>query len=221
MATSSEKTLPCTDSKEGSKSCSHNSNAFDIPGMLALVAPDESKIKEESEKLATDPASFNQLSEQLHRAFPKKPEIVKMAQRLHNNLREYPQLCPSLEALGDPVALEKFAEFVAQMKKDPKVKPILDEIDACGPVAVIKFGADKDVLKKLGQAMTTLCDVEGLNNDKDQVSLGVNALTIVSGYAKMKCAKLLLDGEKRRKKRASHNGRKKHVNIPQEMGVAE
>lgn len=48
-------------------------------------------------------------------------------------------MSPFLEALGNPAATEQFAERMAQMKEDPELKPILAEIDAGGPSAMMKY----------------------------------------------------------------------------------
>lgn len=56
-----------------------------------------------------------------------------------------PQMSPFLEALGNPGATEQFAERMAQMKDDPELKPILAEIDAGGPSAMMKYERTKIV----------------------------------------------------------------------------
>ncbi|XP_010515096.1 PREDICTED: ankyrin repeat domain-containing protein 2B-like [Camelina sativa] len=149
-------------------------SAFDFSGMAGIL--NDPSIKELAEQIAQDP-SFNQLAEQLQRSVPtashegglpnfdpeqymktmqqvmENPEFRTMAERLGNALVQDPQMSPFLEALGNPAATEQFAERMAQMKDDPELKPILAEIDAGGPSAMMKYWNDKDVLAKLGEAM--------------------------------------------------------------------
>ncbi|XP_024016425.1 ankyrin repeat domain-containing protein 2B [Eutrema salsugineum] len=148
---------------------------FDFSSMASIL--NDPSIKELAEQIAKDPA-FNQLAEQLQRSVPSasqegglpnfdpdqymntmnqvmgNPEFRTMAERLGNALVQDPQMSPFLEAFGNPAATEQFAERMAQMKEDPVLKPILAEIDASGdPSAMMKYWNDKDVLKKLGEAM--------------------------------------------------------------------
>ncbi|KAG2241952.1 hypothetical protein Bca4012_015680 [Brassica carinata] len=81
------------------------------------------------------------------------PEFQTMAERLGKALVQDPQMSPFLDAFSNPETAEHFTERMARMKEDPELKPILDEIDAGGPSAMMKYWNDKDVLKKLGEAM--------------------------------------------------------------------
>ncbi|CAN8270872.1 unnamed protein product [Cochlearia groenlandica] len=182
MASSSDKTPPPTppsgdktDPKEESKSSPlPDFDSFDFGNMASLL--NDPSIKELAEQIAKDPA-FNQLAEQLQRSDPTasqeggglpnfdpeqymntmsqvmdNPEFRTMAERLGNALVQDPQVSPFLEALNNPGATEQFAARMAQMKEDPELKPILAEIDS-DPSAMMKYWNDKDLLKKLGEAM--------------------------------------------------------------------
>ncbi|KAF8101514.1 hypothetical protein N665_0204s0011 [Sinapis alba] len=81
------------------------------------------------------------------------PEFQTMAERLGKALVQDPQMSPFLDAFSSPETAEHFTERMERMKEDPELKPILDEIDAGGPSAMMKYWNDKDVLKKLGEAM--------------------------------------------------------------------
>ena len=48
-------------------------------------------------------------------------------------------MSPFLEAFSNPETAEHFTERMARMKEDPELKPILDEIDAGGPSAMMKL----------------------------------------------------------------------------------
>ncbi|KAJ0252192.1 Ankyrin repeat domain-containing protein 2A [Hirschfeldia incana] len=156
-----------------------NFNAFDFSNMAGIL--NDPSIRELAEQIAKDPA-FNQLAEQLQRSIPNpaeggaaagggfpnidpqqymstmqqvmhNPEFQTMAERLGNALVKDPQMSPFLDAFSNPETAEHFTERMARMKEDPELKPILDEIDAGGPSAMMKYWNDKDVLKKLGEAM--------------------------------------------------------------------
>ncbi|KAF8101080.1 hypothetical protein N665_0210s0015 [Sinapis alba] len=157
-----------------------NFNAFDFSNMASIL--NDPSIRELAEQIAKDPA-FNQLAEQLQRSIPNaaqggggegeggfpnidpqqyvstmqqvmhNPEFQTMAERLGNALVKDPQMSPFLDAFSNPETAEHFTERMARLKEDPELKPILDEIDAGGPSAMMKYWNDKDVLKKLGEAM--------------------------------------------------------------------
>lgn len=48
-------------------------------------------------------------------------------------------MSPFLDAFSNPETAEHFTERMARMKEDPELKPILDEIDAGGPPAMMKL----------------------------------------------------------------------------------
>ncbi|KAJ4871383.1 Ankyrin repeat domain-containing protein 2 [Raphanus sativus] len=153
-----------------------NLNAFDFSNMAGIL--NDPSIRELAEQIAKDPA-FNKLAEQLQGSIPNaaqgggggfpnidpeqyintmqqvmhNPEFQTMAERLGQALVQDPQMSPFLEAFSNPETAEHFTERMARMKQDPELKPILDEIDAGGPSAMMKYWNDKDVLKKLGEAM--------------------------------------------------------------------
>ncbi|CAN6984668.1 hypothetical protein BRARA_A00289 [Brassica rapa] len=154
-----------------------NFNAFDFSNMASIL--NDPSIRELAEQIAKDPA-FNKLAEQLQSSIPNaaegggaagfpnidpqqyvstmqqvmhNPEFQTMAERLGNALVKDPQMSPFLDAFSNPETAEHFTERMARMKEDPELKPILDEIDAGGPSAMMKYWNDKDVLKKLGEAM--------------------------------------------------------------------
>ncbi|KAG2323287.1 hypothetical protein Bca4012_058776 [Brassica carinata] len=148
-------------------------NAFDFSSMAGIL--NDPSIKELAEQIAKDP-TFNQLAEQLQKSVPSastegglpnfdpeqymatmnqvmgNPEFRTMAEKLGNALVQDPQMSTFMEAFANPGATEQFAERMAHMKEDPALKPILAEIDA-DPSAMMKYWNDKDVLKKLGEAM--------------------------------------------------------------------
>lgn len=45
-----------------------------------------------------------------------------------------------LESLTNPSRKEQLEEHMTRIKKDPSLKPILDEIESGGPAAMMKYG---------------------------------------------------------------------------------
>ncbi|XP_010526861.1 PREDICTED: ankyrin repeat domain-containing protein 2B-like [Tarenaya hassleriana] len=149
-------------------------NAFDFSNMSSLL--NDPSIQQLAEQISQDPA-FNQLAEQLQKSFSNTPSddsipqidpqqyyatmtqvmenpgFKTMAERLGNALLQEPSMSHLVENLTNPETTEQFAERMARMKEDPSLKPMLDEIEAGGPSAMMKYWNDKDVLKKLGEAM--------------------------------------------------------------------
>ncbi|CAE5960375.1 unnamed protein product [Arabidopsis arenosa] len=167
-------------------------------------------MKELVKNLTTDP-EFSHLSQQLQEVNSESPErytnkIQNMIECYRKHWVKFPQLSRPLETRGNPRALENYEELIEQLKKDSELEPILAEINANGPAALLKFSDDEDVLKKISKAMVivdhetaTLGNVEGMKTASasggNEVSEGRKALEIILEYEKMKCIKVVLDEE--------------------------
>ncbi|CAL1401841.1 unnamed protein product [Linum trigynum] len=149
-------------------------NPFDFSAMSGLL--NDPSIKELADQIAKDP-SFNQMAEQLQKTFQgaaveetvpqfdtqqyystmqqvmQNPQFMAMAERLGNALMQDPSMSHMLEHLTNPVQKDQMEERMARIKEDPSLKPILEEIESGGPAAMMRYWNDKDVLKKLGEAM--------------------------------------------------------------------
>lgn len=148
-------------------------NAFDFSAMSGLL--NDPSIKELAEQIAKDPA-FNQMAEQLQKSVQgtneegvpqfdtqqyyttmqtvmQNPQFMTMAERLGNALIQDPATSSMLENLANPLRKEELEEKMSQIKDDPALKPILDEIESGGPAAMMKYWNDPEILQKLGQAM--------------------------------------------------------------------
>ncbi|CAL9242945.1 unnamed protein product, partial [Arabidopsis halleri] len=215
-----EQTLPLS----GSVDSKDTPDALDSPGMTSGVVDVNpfSIIKESSAEETGTVPGYIRLAKEFLRCIPTtgnitefdeeqflgKPEVKKILEC------EDPQW--SLEALGNPQASEKYAELMVLVKKDAEVKSVLAEIKASGPVALLKYWNDKDVLRKLSKPMKSM---EGLttslvsrdDNEDEQISQGRKALEIVCQHAQL----ALLDSQKKKANAADKNRgeKRKHHSI--------
>ncbi|GMH24401.1 hypothetical protein Nepgr_026244 [Nepenthes gracilis] len=163
-------------------------NPFDFSAMSGLL--NDPSIKELAEQIAKDP-SFNQMAEQLqktlHGAAAKdgvpdaqeyystmqqvmqNPQFMTMAERLGNALMQDPSMSSMLENLVNPAHKEQIEKRMAQIKEDPTLKPILEEIETGGPAAMMRYWNDKEVLQKFGEAMGLTVSGEGATSAENSV----------------------------------------------------
>ncbi|KAI3855609.1 hypothetical protein MKW92_014739 [Papaver armeniacum] len=60
---------------------------------------------------------------------------------------------PSSNSTSTSISEEDLEELVSSLKKDPYLKPILEDIEIGGPTVMIRYLNDPEVLWKLAQAM--------------------------------------------------------------------
>jgi len=148
-------------------------NPFDFSAMTGLL--NDPSIKEMAEQIAKDPA-FNQMAQQLQRSVQnvnndgvpeldtnqyinamqqvmQNPQFMTMAERLGTALMQDPAMSGMLSNLTNPAHKEQLEQRMAQVREDPTLKPVLEEIETGGPAAMMKYWNDPVVLSKLGQAM--------------------------------------------------------------------
>ncbi|XP_073065847.1 ankyrin repeat domain-containing protein 2B-like isoform X3 [Primulina eburnea] len=149
-------------------------NPFDFSAMTGLM--NDPSIKVLAEQIAKDP-SFNQMAEQLQKTFHgdtvdngipnfdtqqyyatmqkvmQNPQFMTMAEKLGTAMMQDPAMSGMLEGLTNPANKVQLEERMSQIKEDPSLKPILEEIETGGPAAMMKYWNDKEVLQKLGEAM--------------------------------------------------------------------
>ncbi|CAK9254924.1 unnamed protein product [Sphagnum jensenii] len=148
-------------------------NPFDFSAMTGLL--NDPSIKEMAEQIAKDPA-FNQMAQQLQRSVQtvgdegvpqldtnqyinamqqvmQNPQFMTMAEHLGNALMQDPAMSGMLSNLTNPAHKEQLEQRMAQVREDPTLKPVLEEIESGGPAAMMKYWNDPAVLSKLGQAM--------------------------------------------------------------------
>ncbi|KAG2544462.1 hypothetical protein PVAP13_9KG017900 [Panicum virgatum] len=156
-------------------------NPFDFSTMMNLL--NDPSIKEMAEQIAKDPAftemaeqlqKMTVVSPRQAPAAPtpqaaaaldphkyvatmqqlmQNPQFVAMAERLGSALMQDPAMASMLGGLTNPTHKEQLEARIARMKEDPTLKPILDEIEAGGPAAMMKYWNDPEALHKFGRAM--------------------------------------------------------------------
>ncbi|KAH9302965.1 hypothetical protein KI387_014548, partial [Taxus chinensis] len=147
-------------------------NPFDFMAMSGLL--NDPSLKELAQDVSKDPA-FRQVARQLQQSVtgvgqsnapqmdPEKyvksmqklmqnPQFMIMAQHLRHSLMQDPAVANMIQTLSNPNQKEQFEARLAQLKNDPFLKPVLDEIAKGGPPAIMKYWNDPVVLSKLGQA---------------------------------------------------------------------
>lgn len=124
----------------------------------------DENIKELASKITKHPA-FPQMVEQLQkdeiplwdqqfictmRQFLENPQLMTIVHRLGNALIQDPVIASILDDISSPDPIEKIESWMLQLREDPSLKPIIDEIEKGGPEEMILW-CYEDILKKLGQ----------------------------------------------------------------------
>lgn len=189
------------DNAAGNKPTGNQDNAtlpspFDFSSMLSLL--NDPSIKELAKDVSKDPA-FWKMAQQLQQSVkgarksatpqldPDKyvksmqkvmqnPQFMTMAQHLHHSLMQDPAVMNLIKMLSNPVQKMQFEAQMAQLKNDPALKLVLDEISQGGPPAMMKYWNDPVILSKLGKAfqMGSSGDMpvskQSANNKREEMS---------------------------------------------------
>jgi len=84
----------------------------------------------------------------------QNPQFMQMAEQLGKTIIEKdPQMSEMMRTMQDPNYRTKVEQALKGLKDDPELKPILEELESKGPMAMMKYWNDPNVLQKLGQAM--------------------------------------------------------------------
>lgn len=149
-------------------------NPFDFSAMSNLLS--DPSIKELAEQIAKDPG-FASAAQQLQRSVQapiqggsapqldpqqyfgalqqvmQNPQFVTMAKKLGTVMMQDPSVSSMMQGLSNPAQKEQLEARLAQVREDPELKSVLDEIQTGGPSAMMKYWNDPTVLSKLGKAM--------------------------------------------------------------------
>lgn len=201
-------------------------NPFDFSAMSGLL--NDPSIKELAEQIATDPA-FRNMAEELQHSLQtgeqesipqlntqqyfntmqqvmENPQFMNMAERLSSTLMQDPATANILQNLRNSGQKEQIEAQMAQVRSDPSLKPILEDIEKEGPAVMMKYMNDPEVLSKLGNALgfaipegfpfssqlsETFHDVEG-TGEEDEEELTLHHAASVGDVEALKA--LLADG---------------------------
>ncbi|KAI5062364.1 hypothetical protein GOP47_0023295 [Adiantum capillus-veneris] len=157
-------------------------NPFDFSAMSNLLS--DPSIKELAEQIAKDP-SFTSAAQQLQQSLylPKadgagpqmdpqqyfgalqqvmqNPQFATMAKKLGNAMMQDPSVSSMMQGMSNPAQKEQLEARLTQVREDPELKGVLEEIQTGGPAAMMKYWNDPKVLSKLGKAMGGVTPSEG------------------------------------------------------------
>jgi len=111
-----------------------------MPGMLPGMAPGQ----------MADPSNYMSAMNDLM----KNPAFMEMGQRMFESMSADPAMGRMLKTMTDPTARESLEAKIRDLKKDdPSLAAVIDEIEAGGPQAMMKYWQDPEALSKLGKGM--------------------------------------------------------------------
>lgn len=168
-------------------------NPFDFSAMSNLLS--DPSIKELAEQIAKDPSftsAAQQLQQSIHSPRPdgsapqldpqqyfgaiqqvmQNPQFVTMAKKLGSAMMQDPAVSNMMQGMSNPAQKEQLEARLAQVREDPQLKSVLDEIQTGGPAAMMKYWNDPKVLGKLGKAMggATSSEAETAVPQEDQTA---------------------------------------------------
>ncbi|MEW5303110.1 MAG: hypothetical protein WDW36_005834 [Sanguina aurantia] len=90
------------------------------------------------------------------------PQFMQMAEKLGKTIIEAdPNMTQMMQSMQDPTHKAKIEDAMKGLKDDPSLKPMMDELEASGPMAMMKYWNDPEILQKLGKAMGGAFELPG------------------------------------------------------------
>lgn len=98
------------------------------------------------------------------------PNFMNMAEKLGKTIIESdPNMAQMMQSMQDPSYKTKVEEALKSLKDDPQLKPMLEELETAGPMAMMKYWNDPEVLSKLGKAMGEVMELpEGAEGEEGE-----------------------------------------------------
>lgn len=88
--------------------------------------------------------------------------FMQMAEQLGKTIIEQdPHMAGMMKSMQDPTYKTKVEEALKGLKDDPELKPMMEELETQGPMAMMKYWSDPEVLGKLGKAMGDVMEAPG------------------------------------------------------------
>lgn len=135
--------------KEVSKMLQENFAGM-MPGMAPGAGAKEPSAAPVDPMQAMNPAK---MMEAMGSMF-QNPDFMKMAEQLGKTIIEQdPNMAQMMKSMQQPEYKSKVEDAMKGLKEDPELKPILEELESGGPMAMMKYWNDPEILAKLGKAM--------------------------------------------------------------------
>lgn len=91
------------------------------------------------------------------------PSFMNMAEKLGKTIIEGdPQMANMMQQMQNPSYKNKVEDALKSLKDDPELKPMLAELETAGPMAMMKYWNNPEVLSKLGKAMGDVMELPGV-----------------------------------------------------------
>ncbi|RMZ53817.1 hypothetical protein APUTEX25_003956 [Auxenochlorella protothecoides] len=107
------------------------------------------------------------------------PQFLEAAESLGKSLLTQaadPQMASLMELFSNPEHSELLKGKLEDLKSDPELRPILEDIEANGQEAMLKYMGDTDIMSKLGRKFQ-----EAMADPEMQARLGSRAATDANG----------------------------------------
>jgi len=81
------------------------------------------------------------------------PSFVKYSEQLYSNMMKDPMMSRVMQSMQNPNARLEMESRMAELKNDPELKHVIEDMESGGPDAMMKYWNDPDVLSKIGKKM--------------------------------------------------------------------
>ncbi|KAK9835220.1 hypothetical protein WJX81_006603 [Elliptochloris bilobata] len=103
----------------------------------------------------------------------QNPQFMQMAEQLGQQIMtQDPGMAAMMKSMHDPNYRENLEDKLKELKQDPELAPIMQEIEQGGPAAMMKYWDDPAVLEKLSKAMGDAFDMEAITAQMGAGRLG-------------------------------------------------
>lgn len=127
-----------------------------MPGMPGMPGAD--RAMPGMNPAAMDPTKYMQAMQGMF----QNPQFMKMAENLGKSIIEQdPAMAQMIRSMQDESYRAKVEDALKSLKDDPEMAPMLEELEKAGPMAMMKYWNDPEVLSKLGKAMGSAFDMPG------------------------------------------------------------
>lgn len=91
------------------------------------------------------------------------PEFAKMAEDIGKKMFESdPQLANMVKSMQDTDTRDRMQAKMEELKEDPELKHVIEELESGGPSAMMKYWNDAETMQKLGKAFGDMPGITGM-----------------------------------------------------------